>query len=454
MSKEKVDAVVIGAGLTGLTAAYYMAKNNKTVKVIEKNKTIGGVIQTHREDEFVYESGPNTGVLSTPEAAELLEDVSDLCKLEIADEAAKKRWVWKGDKWQELPSGLMGGITTPLFSLKDKFRILGEPFRKKGSNPDETLDQLVKRRMGKSFLDYAVDPFILGIYAGDPSYLVPRFALPKLYNLEQDYGSFIGGAMKKQKQPKPDREKKATREVFSVEGGLSNLTDALAEKIGKEKIILDNQKLNVDKTNGGFQIRYDEDLIEAKHVIFTGGSHALHEVFDFIAEEDIQKIDNLLYAKVVQLALGFKEWKGRELDAFGGLVPFREQRDVLGVLLPSAFLKNRAPEKGALLSVFMGGVRKPHEVDKSDEEIMKLAEKEVKAMMVLPEFNPDLVRIFRYQHAIPQYGASSQERLDKIEELQKTHPGLILAGNMRDGIGMADRIKQGKNIADVVVKNR
>lgn len=453
MSKEKVDAVVIGAGLTGLTAAYYMHKNNKTVKVIEQNKVIGGVIQTHREDEFVFESGPNSGVLSTPETAELLEDVSDLCKLEIADEAAKKRWVWKGNRWQELPSGLMGGITTQLFSLKDKFRILGEPFRKKGSNPDETLDQLVKRRMGKSFLEYAVDPFILGIYAGDPSYLVPRFALPKLYNLEQDYGSFIGGAIKKKKEPQVDREKKATREVFSVEGGLSKLTDALAEKIGKEKIILDKQKLNVDKTNNGFQIRYDEDLIEAKHVIFTGGSHALHKIFDFITEQDIQKIDNLLYAKVVQLSLGFKEWKGRELDAFGGLVPFREQRDVLGVLLPSAFLKNRAPEKGALLSVFMGGVRKPKVVDKTDEEIMKLAEKEVKAMMVLPEFNPDLVRIFRYQHAIPQYGASSQERLDKIEELQKTHPGLILAGNMRDGIGMSDRIKQGKNIADEVVKS-
>ncbi|HKK10907.1 MAG TPA: protoporphyrinogen oxidase, partial [Bacteroidales bacterium] len=227
MSKEKVDVVVIGAGLTGLTAAYYLSKNNKSVKVIEQNKNIGGVIQTHREDEFVYESGPNTGVLSTPEAAELLEDLSDLCKLEIADEAAKNRWVWKGDSWQELPSGLMGGITTPLFALKDKFRILGEPFRKKGTNPNESLDQLVKRRMGKSFLEYAVDPFVLGIYAGDPSYLVPRFALPKLYNLEQNYGSFIGGAMKKKKEPKSEQEKKATREVFSVEGGLSNLTDAL-----------------------------------------------------------------------------------------------------------------------------------------------------------------------------------------------------------------------------------
>ena len=450
MQNGKTDVVIIGAGLTGLTTAFYLRKYGKTVNVIEKDTHVGGVIQTHREKGFVFESGPNTGVLSSPEAAELLEDVADECKLEIADETAKRRWVWKGDSWKELPSGLMGGITTPLFSLKDKFRILGEPFRKTGDNPDETLEQLVRRRMGKSFLQYAVDPFILGIYAGDPSYLVPRYALPKLYNLEQDYGSFIGGAIKKSKEPKPEREKKATKDVFSVEGGLSNLTNAIARKIGEENIIPGNQKLSISKTDGGYRVKYDSDEIETDKVIFTGGSHALDGIFEFLSQDDVDKVDNLLYARGVQVALGFNQWKGREVNAFGGLVPFKEQRDVLGVLLPSAFLKGRAPEKGALLTVFLGGVRRPSEVDKSDEAILEMTENEVKQMMVMPDFKPDLVRIFRYQHAIPQYGKSSGGRLAKIKELEQKHPGLVLAGNMRDGIGMADRIKQGRQIADAI----
>jgi len=450
MRTEKVDVLIIGAGLTGLTAAYYLKKYGKTVKVIEKNKAIGGVIQTHREDDFVFESGHNTGVLSTPEAAELLQEVKELCTPEIADETAKRRWVWKGKSWKELPSGLMGGITTPLFTVKDKFRILAEPFRKRGKNPDETLDHLVRRRMGKSFLEYAVDPFILGIYAGDPSYLVPRYALPKLYNLEQDYGSFIGGAIKKSKEPKTANEKKATKDVFSVKGGLDNLTDALAQKTGKKKIVLGNEHLRVAKTAGGYLAHYDGDKVEASHVVFTGGSHALHGIFDFIAEDDIKKVDNLLYAKVVQVALGFRQWNGRPLNAFGGLVPFREQRDVLGVLLPSAFLKNRAPQGGAMLSVFLGGVRRPHEAEKSDEELLEMTGKEVKFMMQMPDFNPDLVRIFRYRHAIPQYGKTSGERLKKITELEKKNPGLTLAGNMKDGIGMADRIKQGRQVAEKI----
>src|SRR5665647_1256793 len=180
------------------------------------------------------EAGPNTGVVSQPEIMELFDDLSGDCAIEIANPDAKKRLIWKDGKWHPLPSGLFQAITTPLFSTYDKFRILGEPFRKKGTNPDETIADLVLRRMGKSYLDYAVDPFISGIYAGDPSKLVTRFALPKLYQLEQNYGSFIGGTIKKSSEPKDERSKRATREVFSAKGGLQNLINALVKSIGKK----------------------------------------------------------------------------------------------------------------------------------------------------------------------------------------------------------------------------
>ena len=138
------------------------------------------MINTTLIDGFIFESGPNTGVLSHPEAAELLDELKGDCELEIADSNAKARWIWRKGKWEPLPSGLLSGITTPLFSFPDKLRLLGEPFRKKGKNPQETLAELVMRRMGKSFLNYAVDPFILGIYSGDPAKLVTKYALPKL----------------------------------------------------------------------------------------------------------------------------------------------------------------------------------------------------------------------------------------------------------------------------------
>ena len=231
------NIAIIGGGITGLTAAYYLKKAGLRFKVFEKSDHLGGVIRTVNDGDFLYETGPNSGVLGNAEMAELFEEIKKDCKIELADHSSARRLIWKKNKWHALPSGPVSAVTTPLFSLYDKFRILGEPFRKRGANPHESLAGLVRRRMGKSFLNYAIDPFILGIYAGDPEYIVPKYALPKLYNLEQKYGSFIGGTIKKRKEPKSDRDQKATREIFSAEGGLEQITRALVKNIGEENII-------------------------------------------------------------------------------------------------------------------------------------------------------------------------------------------------------------------------
>ena len=158
------------------------------------------------------------------------------------------------------------------------------------------------------------------------------------------------------------------------------------------------------------------------------------------------------YAKVTQVSLGFKQWKGVPIKSFGGLVPSAEKRNVLGILFLSSFLKNRAPKGGALLSVFLGGVRKPELYDMNDEAILKIVEHEVKDMMQLDTFEPDVCRIFRYEHAIPQYSFESEQKLAAIADLENEYPGLTLAGNIRDGIGMADRIRQGRTLADRLAK--
>ena len=444
------NIAVVGAGLTGLTAAHYLRKKGIPVTLFEKSDRGGGVIRTYQEKGFIYEAGPNTGVLGHPEALELMEELRPICEIEVADESAKARWIWKDNRWEPLPSGLFSAIKTPLFTFADKLRILGEPFRPKGSDPEETLAELVRRRLGKSFLQYAVDPFILGIYAGDPNYLVTKYAMPKLYNLEQNYGSFIRGAMKKAREPKTERDKKATKQIFSVKGGLQNLINALQVSVGKENIRLGCDDLQVERA--GDHQYYIHDRIGKNgpftHVISTVGAHALNSLIPFAFDASLQKICCLKYARVVQVSLGFNRWEGIPVRAFGGLVPFEEHRDILGALFISSFLKNRAPEGGALLSVFLGGLRRPDITELSDEKIVALVEKEIKEMMKLNVFRPDLIRIHHYDHAIPQYGPESAEKIRTIDELQKQFPGLILAGNIRDGIGMADRIRQGRSVAE------
>lgn len=449
------DTVIIGAGLTGLTLAYYLKKKGKDVLVLEKLGRTGGVIRTVKELDYVYETGPNTGVVGNPEVAELFEELADLCTLEIADPRAKRRLIWKNGHWRALPSGLISAIFTPLFTLKDKFRVLGEPFRKKGTNPEENLADLVKRRLGKSFLNYAIDPFISGIYAGDPKYLIPKYALPKLYALEQNYGSFIRGSMAKAKERKKNpRLQKATKEVFSAKGGLGNLIKALTEKIGKETFLLQAKNTVILPAENGFRIQTEvnEEIqeIRANRVITTVGTNPLLQMLPFLTDEEKQPFAELKYASVVQCIAGYRKWKGRDLNAFGGLVPTIENKNILGALFTSSFFSGRAPKNGALISVFMGGTKRPDIYEMDDHELEDLIAVDLCKMLGMPEFKPDLFEIYRYKYAIPQYGLSSAKRFEMIETLQQKYPGLILAGNIRNGIGMADRIKQARDLADEI----
>jgi protoporphyrinogen/coproporphyrinogen III oxidase len=250
--------------------------------------------------------------------------------------------------------------------------------------------------------------------------------------------------------------------VFSARSGLSNLVDALYNHCGKENFVFNaaEQDITPLKTNdrgARYSVKYKADgetkEILTQNVVFTGGAFELHSLFPFINSQDMSLMTDLAYARVVEVSLGFEMWNGMQLDGFGGLIPSSEKRDILGVLFMSTLFEGRAPEGGSLLTVFMGGIRRPEISDSSDDEIIELVNREITSLMQLPSFNPSLVRIARYNHAIPQYDVKSGVRFETIKKVETQYPGLILGGNMRDGIGMADRAKQGKMLAEQAMKN-
>ena len=448
--KQQHEIVVIGAGLTGLSTAFHLHRQGRDVVILEKADRVGGQIHTYHENGFTFESGPNTGVVSFPEVAELFQMLEGSCQLEIARESSKRRLIWKGDRFHELPCSPVSAITTPLFRLSDKFRILGEPWRKKGTDPDEPVGALAARRLGKSFYEYAVDPFVSGVYAGDPMKLTTRYALPKLYNLEANYGSFIRGAIAKAKEPKTDRDRLATKKVFSAVGGLQRLVEALSKDL---RIITSANNLKVMPTaDGQWSCTYNgTEEIVCRKVVTTVGAYALPALLPFIPEAQMQKMSSLFYAPIIQVILGVKNARGLDFPAFGGLVPSKEQKRVLGILFPSSCFEQRCPDGGALYSYFIGGARHTDYLQKSDDEIREITLEAFHSMLKYPaDMQPDLLRIFRHEHAIPQYWSDSGERFATIEALQQQYPGLILAGNMRDGIGMGNRIHQGATIANSI----
>ncbi len=442
----KKNIAIIGSGITGLTIAYYLKKAGIGFRIFEKSNHIGGVINTVSENGFLFETGPNSGTLSNTQTVRLFEELSDKFELELANNSAKKRLILKNNKWYALPSGLFSAVTTPLFSFKDKLRILGEPFRKPGNNPLETVSELVVRRLGKSFLDYAIDPFISGIYAGNPDYLVTKYALPKLYNLEQQYGSFIKGAIKKAKEPKTDIEKKVTKDIFSAKGGLIQIVNAIIKKIGTENIEL-NKSIGITKNDNFYLI----DGQEYSSVVSTVNASELPDLLTFADKNVLQDIVNTKYAKVTEITIGFKKWNGIKLDAFGGLIPSKEKKNILGLLFMSTLFKDRAPEGGALFTTFTGGTKKENLAELSEAELKEFLEPELKELLGLSEFKPDLFRAFKHKKAIAQYGADSEKRLAAIKKIERENKDLFLAGSIRDGVGLADRIKQATDIAEQII---
>ncbi|MGL4854561.1 MAG: protoporphyrinogen/coproporphyrinogen oxidase, partial [Lentisphaeria bacterium] len=153
------DIIIIGAGLTGLTTGYYLNKAEKKILIIDTRSRVGGVIETAHEDNFTYELGPNTGVIADIIMQDFFDEIVDeQCQLEIANaKNVKNRYIAFKGKWHKIPATPIGGLLTPLFSWRDKFSLPFEPFRKRGINPDETLAEMVVRRMGKSFLDHVID---------------------------------------------------------------------------------------------------------------------------------------------------------------------------------------------------------------------------------------------------------------------------------------------------------
>ncbi len=444
---EKTKIAIIGAGLTGLTTAFYLKKKNIPFHLFDTQDRAGGVILTKKNQDFIWETGPNTGVIGKPEVVELFEDLNATAILETASSVAGNRFIWKGDRLHALPSSPISGLKTPLFSWKDKFGMLFEPFRKKGENPEENLTSFVKRRLGSSVLDYAVDPFVSGVYAGNPDTIIPKYALPKLYALEENYGSFIRGSIHKMLSKKTEREKKATKKTFSATNGLSTLIERLVEAVGKENISLNCQGLFILRSDNSYCVHFGIENLNFSQVIFTGNAKRLPEAFPFLKEEHLDDASRVDVAQVMEVSVGFKKWEGIPLNGFGALMPSKEGRNILGALFMSSLFKNRAPQGGALLAVFMGGKRHPEYLDLNDNEIFEMVQKDLKESLNIPTFNPDLFEITRHRLAIPQYDSLSPARFKAFALAEEKFPGLYLGGNGIGGIGIADRIKQGKELA-------
>ena len=451
MSSASPTIAIIGAGLTGLTAAYRLSQRGYAVEVLEQSPQTGGAIRTLRENGYVIEGGPNSLQLGASEVRQLIKDLGLEADLQIANAVAKKRFIVRGGKFVPVPMSPLSFFRTPLFSFRTKCAIFSEMLSRARVRPtDVSLAELVRSHFTQELVDYALNPLIAGIYAGDPEKLSARHAFPALWEAERSHGSLLRGMLANAKAKKARGESGAAP-IVSFTGGLQTLTNTLAAKLPAGAIHLN---ASLESIQPGRPHRLNWQQLGAAHtaefdlVLLALPATSLAQLsFGPAAARPLALLSEITQPPVSSLFLGYRrEQVGHALDGFGGLVPAVEHRSMLGILFSSTLFPDRAPAGHIGLTVFAGGLRQPDIAQLTTDELLARIGLDLRELMGITT-PPQFVKHTYWPRAIPQYSLGYERYLTALDQIEAAHAGLFIGGNVRDGISLQDCLKSGEKIA-------
>ncbi len=447
--------VVIGAGISGLTTAYLLSKKGFDVKIIEKRNVVGGSIESIIENGFLFDRGPNSALETTPVIGQLVHELELENELLYASRQSNKRYILRNNQLHALPMSPKGLIKTKLFSGRAKLRLMAEPFIGRSNDGYyQSLAEFVKRRLGQEFLDYAINPFVAGVYAGRPEELSVKSAFPKLYALEEKYGGLIIGTIRSIRERKKRAEiAKQSAKMLSFKSGMIALPKAI-EKYFANNILLSSEVISVDKTNSGFTVSYLQNgmssSIECDAVISTIPSYAASSIFTKYDKEFKTHADAIYYPPVLVYYLVYNKKDIRQsLDGFGFLIPAKENKSFLGALWSSVIFSDRTDDDKAAFTLFVGGSRNPDFVKEERTTLLAKVRKEFESLMGITA-NPAFTSERFWEKAIPQYNLGYVEHERFFDDFEKRNPGLYISGNFRGGISVGDCIKTADLVADKI----
>jgi oxygen-dependent protoporphyrinogen oxidase len=444
---------IVGGGVAGLTAAFRLKQRGERVVVYEAGDRVGGVIRTERREGYVAELGPSSLTGPSPAVRALLGDLGLQSSVLPASPAARNRYIVKKKKLFPLPMSPQDFLTTRLLSNSAKLAVFGEPLVDAGDGTvEESVATFIRRRFSQEVLDYVANPFVAGIFAGDPEQLSVRHALPRLYALERTHGSVIKAFAGMMRVKKRDSEAAAGGDIaggmMSLRAGLQELTDALARELHAE-IRLRAAVTQLRAGPKGWTVGAAFQATELYDgVVYAAPAHCVDDVdLAFPGGDRLKTLASITHPPVAVLALGFRrEDVTHPLDGFGFLVPEVERRHVLGVIFSSTVFPGRAPEDHVLLTAFIGGSRNPDLANADLPTITARVLDDLRAL-VGATGEPTFRAFHLWPKAIPQYDLTYGRFKDIMDEVERRNPGLALAGSYREGVALGEAIESGEAAA-------
>lgn len=433
---------VVGAGVAGLTAAYRLKRQGIRVVVYEASGRAGGVIMTERREGYLAELGPNSIMSVGARLAAVFSDLGLDASLVEARREARKRYVVRRSRLVALPTTPAQVLTTRLLSNGAKLAIFGEPMVEPGDSPmEESVATFVRRRFNQEVLDYIANPFIGGVFAGDPEQLSARHAIPRLHDLEHTHGSLVKALGQMMRAGRGEQGAAPSSGPISFAEGLQEIPAAFTRELRSE-IRLKAPVTQIRQGPKGWTVSAAYQAAELYDgVIYAAPAHCADGVdLGLEGGDRLKTLTSIPHPPVAVLALGFRrEDVAHRLDGFGFLVPEVERRNVLGVLFSSSVFPGRAPAGHVLLTAFVGGVRHP---DLANGDLGTLTARTLDDLRLLlgVRGEPTFRAFHLWPKAIPQYTLSHGRFKEIMDEAERRNPGFGLTGSYREGIAVGEVI--------------
>jgi protoporphyrinogen/coproporphyrinogen III oxidase len=457
------SAIIIGGGISGLSASYYLTQAGVPATLIERQPRLGGVIQTQHIHGCILETGPDSFISIKPAAMELIRELGLAHQVIGSNDHLRVTYVWRGNRLVPLPDGLMmmiptriaPMITTSLLSWPTKIRMGLEWFAKAPPRRagDRSVAEFIASHYGQEAVDFLAEPMLSGIYGGNPEVLSVNSVLPRFVELEAKYGSLTKGVLAARRNSSAASSASQGGSASSAEpifrtlrGGLSTLVDAILEKIDGKVKIRHEGALTLERTSSGYRVTTDTEAIEAPAVVLACQAYQAASLLQGMDTELARLLDQVPYSSSLTMALGYrKQGFNHDLNGFGFLVPKKERRRLVACTWVATKFSHRVPDDQVVLRCFLGGTDE-HVLDESDDALVAAVREELQEKMGVTA-EPHFVSVTRWPRSMAQYTVGHEDRWKAMQQRLSQWPGLHVAGNAYTGIGIPDCIRMGKQAA-------